>query len=169
MEGERLMRSATSWETEDGILHHEDKFHWPISQRVLFPLKFEGENEIHIMNNKGHLIGIIDNKDQIGFILPDEYHNTAYSWIASGKKHAPIQREPASNINPLYYRQGKIECIDAIESATVNKRGSEAYYVGNIIKYLWRYENKNGIEDVEKAQWYLNKLHAELTKRNKDQ
>ena len=60
-------------------------------------------------------------------------------------------------INPSHYKS-KIECIDAIESATHQKDGFEAYLVGNIIKYVWRYNNKNGVEDLLKAQWYLNKL-----------
>ena len=63
-----------------------------------------------------------------------------------------------SNINPGHYKQGNVECIDAMESAVVNKKGIEAICVGNVIKYLWRYESKNGLEDVKKAQWYLNKL-----------
>ena len=62
------------------------------------------------------------------------------------------------NINPNHYKQGKVECIDAIESATTNKTGIEAFYVGNIIKYLWRYESKNGLEDIKKAKWYLDRL-----------
>lgn len=64
----------------------------------------------------------------------------------------------ADAINPSHYKQGKVECIDAIESATVHKTGLEAVCAANIIKYLWRYEAKNGLEDVRKAQWYLNKL-----------
>ena len=55
-----------------------------------------------------------------------------------------------------HYNKNKIECIDAIESATDN--GFENYLQGNIIKYVWRYRYKNGVEDLEKAQWYLNKL-----------
>lgn len=61
-------------------------------------------------------------------------------------------------INPNHYKNGKVECIEAIESAVVNKKGIEAAYVFNVIKYLWRYEDKNGLEDVKKAQWYLNRL-----------
>lgn len=64
----------------------------------------------------------------------------------------------ADAINPSHYKQGKVECIDAIESATVHKTGLEAVCTANVIKYLWRYEAKNGLEDVRKAQWYLNKL-----------
>lgn len=59
---------------------------------------------------------------------------------------------------PKHYNQGKVEAIDAIESATVNKKGIQAVCTANVIKYLWRFEEKNGLEDIKKAQWYLNKL-----------
>ena len=61
-----------------------------------------------------------------------------------------------------HYTKGRIECIDAIDSATAGKSGIEAVCVANIIKYLFRYEEKNGLEDVKKAKWYLNKLISEL-------
>ena len=64
--------------------------------------------------------------------------------------------------HPSHYTKGNIECIDAIESATVGKTGIEAVAVANVIKYLWRYEEKGGLESVRKAQWYLNKLISEL-------
>lgn len=70
-------------------------------------------------------------------------------------------------INPSHYKQGKVECIDAIESATVHKTGLEAVCVANVIKYLFRYETKNGLTDVKKAQWYLNKLIAYLEAKEK--
>jgi hypothetical protein len=60
--------------------------------------------------------------------------------------------------NPQHYRQGKVECIDAIESATIGKTGIQAVCTANVIKYLWRFEDKGGFEDIKKAQWYLNKL-----------
>lgn len=67
------------------------------------------------------------------------------------------------NVNhPSHYTQGGVECIDAITAATVNKTGIEAVCTANVIKYLWRYESKNGLEDVKKAQWYLNRLIAEM-------
>lgn len=64
--------------------------------------------------------------------------------------------------HPPHYNQGGIECIDAIKAATVNKRGIEAVCVANVIKYLFRYETKNGLEDVRKAAWYIDRLIAEL-------
>lgn len=57
---------------------------------------------------------------------------------------------------PPHYNQAGIECIDAIKAATGD--GYEFYLQGNILKYLWRYRYKNGIQDLKKAQWYLNKL-----------
>lgn len=70
----------------------------------------------------------------------------------------------SNNVNhPQHYTQGGIECIDAIEAAIQGKTGIEAFCTGNIIKYLWRYQDKNGIEDVAKAAWYLNKLQERLS------
>lgn len=72
---------------------------------------------------------------------------------------------PTDNVNsPGHYTQAGIECIDAITAAVSGKTGIEAVCVANVIKYLWRYELKNGLEDVKKAQWYLNRLVSELYK-----
>tara|TARA_R110000868_G_scaffold396995_1_gene669526 strand:+ start:340 stop:597 length:258 start_codon:yes stop_codon:yes gene_type:complete len=61
------------------------------------------------------------------------------------------------NINPNHYKQGKVECIDAIESSMTSDQ-FKGYLKGNMLKYMWRYENKGGVEDLKKAQWYLNRL-----------
>lgn len=58
--------------------------------------------------------------------------------------------------SPPHYNQAGIECIEAIAAAT--EEGYEYYLQGNILKYLWRYRYKNGVEDLKKAQYYLNKL-----------
>mgnify|MGYP004694355395 CR=1 FL=1 len=70
--------------------------------------------------------------------------------------------KPDMVCHPPHYNQGGIECIDAIKAATVNKRGIEAVCVANVIKYLFRYETKNGLEDVYKSRWYLNRLIDEM-------
>lgn len=66
------------------------------------------------------------------------------------------------NINPSHYKKGGIECIEAIKAATVGKSGIEAVCAANVIKYVWRYEDKNGIEDLRKARWYLDRLIKEV-------
>ena len=72
------------------------------------------------------------------------------------------ENKPDMVSHPKHYTQGNIECIDALKAATVGKRGIEAVCVANVIKYLWRYEEKNGIEDVRKAKWYIERLLKEL-------
>lgn len=62
------------------------------------------------------------------------------------------------NVNhPSHYTDGKIECIDAIKSS-MSKEAFMGYCKGNIIKYVWRYEHKGGVESLKKAKWYLDKL-----------
>ena len=58
--------------------------------------------------------------------------------------------------SPAHYNKSGIETIDMIESVTGG--GFEDYLQGNILKYLCRYKYKNGVEDLEKAKWYLNRL-----------
>lgn len=56
--------------------------------------------------------------------------------------------------HPAHYTKGDIECIDAIKASMTNK-AFEGYCKGNVMKYIFRYEDKGGIEDIEKAQVYL--------------
>ena len=59
--------------------------------------------------------------------------------------------------HPPHY-EGKVECIDALESATAGLEGIEAVDTANAIKYLWRWKKKNGKEDLKKAIWYIKHL-----------
>ena len=68
------------------------------------------------------------------------------------------------NVNhPSHYTQGAIECIDAIKEATKGLLGIEAVCTANIIKYVWRWKFKNGVEDLRKARWYLDRLIEEVS------
>ena len=61
------------------------------------------------------------------------------------------------NVNhPSHYNNGSIECIDAMLSA-FGKEETLYFCKLNAFKYIWRAENKNGMEDIKKAIWYLNK------------
>ena len=68
-------------------------------------------------------------------------------------------------VNPSHYKQGDIECIDAIK-ASMTLAQFQGYLKGNIMKYLWRYEHKSneGLEDLNKAQWYMDKLKMTVSK-----
>ena len=74
------------------------------------------------------------------------------------------------NVNkPEHYTYSKYECIDVIKEITKDLNGEEAFCIGNAIKYLWRWKHKNGIEDVKKARWYLDRLIGDsLVYRPKD-
>jgi hypothetical protein len=63
--------------------------------------------------------------------------------------------------SPPHYNQTGIECIHAISAATDN--GFKYYLQGNVMKYLWRFDYKDKpLEDLQKAQWYLEKLIEEV-------
>lgn len=59
--------------------------------------------------------------------------------------------------NPFHYNHRGIECIAAIE-ASMTPEEFLGYLKGNTIKYIWRYNYKNGLEDLDKMLWYGKKL-----------
>ena len=64
------------------------------------------------------------------------------------------------NVNhPNHYTFGGIELFDVWE-ATMSPEALQGLYKGNVMKYLWRYEHKNGLEDLKKALVYLERLIA---------
>ena len=63
--------------------------------------------------------------------------------------------------SPVHYNKHGIECIQAIR-ATLTDEEFRGYCKGNVLKYTWREAYKNKDEDLQKAQWYLNKLLSEL-------
>ena len=103
--------------------------------------------------------------------MSDDMLDKCYEWFR-GIRPATCENDEDSCCNkepnvdmvnhPTHYTQGGIECIDALKAATVSKTGIEAVCTANAIKYLWRYEEKNGIEDVKKARWYIDRLIKEL-------
>lgn len=62
-----------------------------------------------------------------------------------------------------YQSETGLEVIDAIEAFTFGLRGIEAVDTGNIIKYICRWKNKNGLQDLKKARWYLEHLINHVT------
>lgn len=65
------------------------------------------------------------------------------------------------NVNhPSHYQQGGKETIETIKDTLAS--GFNSYLEGNIIKYISRYKFKNGVEDLKKAQFYLNRLIKEV-------
>lgn len=60
--------------------------------------------------------------------------------------------------HPPHYTAGKVECIDAIEAAVMGLDAFEGYCTAAAIKYLWRWKRKGGVQDLDKAIWYINRI-----------
>jgi len=67
--------------------------------------------------------------------------------------------------NPLHYNKHGIECIQAIRAALTDEE-FRGYCKGNVVKYTWRETYKNKDEDLQKAEWYLNRLLKEVVINN---
>jgi len=63
-------------------------------------------------------------------------------------------------INPNHYKGNGIECIEYMKER-LNSEAFLGYLNGNVIKYTHRWQDKNGIEDLRKARWYLDRLIEE--------
>lgn len=86
------------------------------------------------------------------------YTDALFEVVLDDEMTKPNINDILDNVeHPSHYCRGGIECIDAIE-ASLGKDEFTGFLRGNIIKYVWRYKDKNGLEDLKKAQWYLNKL-----------
>jgi|GEM_PF-1110769 len=133
---------------------------------------------IHIMNILCSKITIDKGKYLEEIFFWDLNEEVIKSILEDEKDELNIKENDSVN-HPSYYAKGKIECIDAIEEATKNKKGIVAVCIGIAIKYLWRSGNKKPdensaqtekdkeIQDLQKSVWYIN--HAiEYLKKLKD-
>ena len=106
-----------------------------------------------------YVAGKIYTSEQNG-CLTDESGIIEHYWLEedSFEKHFILYNKNTNNVNhPSHYNKGNIECIDAMVSAYGKDTVSD-FCICNAFKYIWRYKYKNGIEDLKKAQWYLNKI-----------
>lgn len=68
--------------------------------------------------------------------------------------HDEMKFMKQDNVNPEHYKTGGIETIDYIR-AKLGDEGVVHYCIGNVMKYTSRWQDKNGLEDLKKADWYL--------------
>lgn len=77
----------------------------------------------------------------------------------AAKRSEDAKPDPVNR--PAHYTSGGIECIDAMQAA-FGAEVVKGFCLCNVFKYLWRHRNKNGVEDLKKARWYLNRLIREM-------
>lgn len=85
--------------------------------------------------------------------LSDEFYTHG---PAPSKDTAPVTTADDPVDHPSHYTHGSVECIDAMVE-TQGVHAVQHFCVCNAFKYLWRWRGKNGMEDIKKAAWYLNK------------
>lgn len=90
------------------------------------------------------------------------YPSTEIKPVGEVKKAEAIN-DPVNH--PSYYCKGDIECIDAIKAAISGMQGIEAFCKGTAMKYIWRYPDKNGVQDLDKAVWYIKRLKKEAEEK----
>lgn len=78
------------------------------------------------------------------------------------------QKEYLDINHPERYNKGEVECIKAIASATSDLVGIEAVCVGNAMKYLWRWKDKEQTKSLKKAIWYIEHLIKHLEKEQEN-
>ena len=94
----------------------------------------------------------------------DDYESQELDDLCNGL-FQPKTKPTSDKINsPAHYTVGGLEVIDILK-AKLSQEELRGYLAGNLIKYVMRSKHKNGLEDLKKAQWYLNKL-VELGEKN---
>ena len=95
----------------------------------------------------------------------DRCKKTEYNCAKCWNREMPetAAEQPVAHYDPVshpaHYTSGKIECIYAIEAAIASIDDPvSAFLTGQVLKYLWRWPLKGGVEDLRKAAWYLSRL-----------
>lgn len=110
--------------------------------------KIEVEREDIEQNKKGKIFPEFDPKTHV-----IKESDKSFKFRTCTPTHDPVNRPDHYNSHP-----SGIECIQVTEHMSFN--------IGNAVKYLWRYKGKNGLEDLKKARWYINREIDKMEKEN---
>jgi hypothetical protein len=131
--------------------------------------KFNVGDRVRVVVVESAMCGMVgsviryDNDLGLPYLVETDCGNCSGRFRADELDPAPAVNEclTVDNVNhPAHYNQGGIECIEAIKAALGD--GFAAYLRGNVIKYLWRCEHKGGVEDLKKAEFYLDRAIKEM-------
>lgn len=102
-------------------------------------------------------VPVKDMKDEPIVEKPEDYIDLFDQLKKKFKNNSKSMENDLIN-HPNHYTAYSREVIDTMQGDMTPEEFT-GYLKGNIIKYISRYQGKNGVQDLEKAQWYLNKLH----------
>ena len=92
----------------------------------------------------------------------DSFYDTSAKQSQSQKVLTAEEFKQEMVNHPPHYNVGGFEVIDIIQAFTQDLNGIAAVDTGNAIKYILRWHNKNGVEDLKKARWYIDHLIKKL-------
>lgn len=93
----------------------------------------------------------------------------AYSELNNQLNKADTTKTEDNVNHPQHYQsKSGLETIDVIEAFTEGLVGGEATNTGNVLKYMCRWKSKNGLEDLKKAKWYLDRLIGIVEKHDEE-
>lgn len=123
--------------------------------------RYVGPSNYGFETNKEYLVlDIVDKYIQLKDAKFDkEFFNENFIKMNKGyTSKEPVERLSDNVHHPSHYADNAkgIECIDAMEAA-FGSQVVQCFCICNAFKYLFRHTKKNGIEDIHKAQWYINK------------
>jgi hypothetical protein len=143
--------------------------------------RIENIDDIWITQDVDGMSLMLKNQDDLYKIMMtgdaiDNFNNTFVislqaDMIEYAKKMRKLEEEneePSDNVNHPSHYTGKYECIDVMQDVFGDEATND-FCLCNAFKYIWRSRKKNGLEDVKKAVWYLNKYIEEAEKDGEDE
>ena len=108
-------------------------------------------------NYKGEEIAVAITRDDSSSCSQIIISRGGYTFVKPVDKEEKPKNEPDLVNHPGHYETGKFECLEVMEEA-LGSDVVKGFCIGNAFKYLYRAKRKNGLEDLKKAQWYLNRV-----------
>lgn len=126
------------------------------------PIEIGGTVKFFIDSTFGDREYLVERIDDVSNKVFVKGSNSSLPLYPVDPKDIVMWKSPIDVVNhPSHYTYGNVETIDVIRE-WLGPEKFVAYLNGNIIKYISRWEHKNGVEDLKKAKWYLEKMIEEL-------
>lgn len=161
LEPDKILNDAWSlYSCDNNVYHAQDAFEKIVPYIESVKTHVETHSSLQGLDIKVNKFQTLANKYTIATYT--NIRGTQFYYFVEAF-HAVYQNNMHDDpVNPKHYRKGNIEVIDIIGTYTEDLKGIEATDTGNIIKYILRWKNKNGLEDLKKAKWYLEHLIGQL-------